>query len=125
MYYAGDDDACQHKCDEIGKYIENCSNVTLSNNLKNYHKMYLCKMHIVSEVYLSQLNSSHPLKIKILNTYLPSNILMIHTSQINRLNLIQQVRNNIILNRRVDHRTTKSIKAKMLASYNSANEEAL
>ena len=83
MYYAGDGDACQHECGEIDKYIENCSNVTLSNNLKNYHDMHFCKVYVVSEVYLSQLNSSYPLKIKILNIHLPSNILMTHTSQIN------------------------------------------
>ena len=125
MYCAGDGDACQHECGGIGKCIENCPNATLSNNLKNYHDMHLCKVRVVSEVYLSQLNSSHPLKIKILNTHLPSNVLMTHTPQINRLNLTRQVRDNIILNRRADHRTTKSIKAKMLAPYNGANEEAL
>src|SRR6266542_2663474 len=125
MYCAGDGDACQHECGGIGKCIENCPNATLSNNLKNYYDMHLCKVRIVSEVYLSQFNSSHPLKIKILNTHLSSNVLMTHTSQINRLNLTQQVHDNIILNCRADYRTTKSIKAKMLASYNGANKEAL
>ncbi len=87
--------------------------------------MYLYKICIISEVYLSQLNSLYPLKIKILNTHLPFNILMIYISQINRLNLIRQVHDNIILNCKADHKTTKSIKAKILIPYNDANEEAL
>ena len=49
--------------------------------------MHLCKICVVLEVYLSQLNSSNSLKIKILNTHLPSNILITYTSQINQLNL--------------------------------------
>ena len=87
--------------------------------------MHLCKVRVISEVYLSQFNSSHPLKIKILNTHLPSNVLMTYTSQINQLNLTWQVCDNIILNCRADHRTIKSIKAKILVPYNSANEEVL
>ncbi len=87
MYCAGDGDACQHECSRIGKYIENYPNATLSNNLKNYYNMHLCKICVVLEVYLSQLNSSNSLKIKILNTHLPSNILITYTSQINQLNL--------------------------------------
>ena len=87
MYYAGDGNACQHEYDGIGKCIENYLNAILSNNLKNYHNMHLCKVHVVSEIYLSQFNSSHLLKIKILNIYLPSNILMTYIPQINQLNL--------------------------------------
>jgi hypothetical protein len=48
------------------------------------------------------LNNSCPLKIKVLNTHLPSNVLIIHTPQINRLSLTRQVRDNIIINRRAD-----------------------
>ncbi len=78
MYYAGDGNACQHEYDGIGKCIENYLNAILSNNLKNYHNMYLCKVHVISEVYLFQLNNSHSFKIKILNIHLPSNVLIIH-----------------------------------------------
>jgi hypothetical protein len=124
MYCAGDGN-CQHKCGGIETCTEDCPNKILPNNLKSYNDMHLCKVRIVSESHLSQLNDSHPLKIKILNTHLPSNILTIHTPQINRLSLTRQVRDNIILNRRADHKTAKDIKAKMLAPYNGANEEVL
>ena len=83
MYCAGDGNACQFECGGIGKCIESCPNATLSNNLKNYNDMHLCKVRVVSETHLSQLNNSHPLKIKILNTHLPSNVLTTHTPQIN------------------------------------------
>ena len=56
---------------------------------------------------------------------MPSNILTTHTPQINRLSLTRQVRDNIIVSRRADHKTTKNVKAKMLAPYNGANEEVL
>ncbi len=97
----------------------------LPNNLKNYNDMHLCKVRVTSEVYLSQLNSLYPLKIKISNTHLPSNVIVTHNPQINQLSLTRQTRDNIILNRRADHKTTKNIKAKMLAPYNGANEEVL
>lgn len=125
MYCAGDGNSCQRECGGIGKCIAGCPNEILPNNLKNYNDMHLCKVKIVSEVYLSQLNSAYPLKIKILNSHLPSNVLTTHTPQINRLSLTRQVRDNIIINRRADHKTTKNIKAKMLAPYNGANEEVL
>ena len=125
MYCAGDGNSCQRDCGGIGRCIEGCQNGTLTNNLKNYNDMHLCKVRITSEVYLSQVNTSYPLKIKILNTHLPSNVLITHTPQINRLNLTRQIRDNIIINRRADHKTTKNIKAKMLAQYNGANEEVL
>ncbi|CAB5217590.1 unnamed protein product [Rhizophagus irregularis] len=125
MYCAGDGNSCQRECGEIGKCMEGCQNEMLPNNLKNGNDMHLCKLRIVSEVYLSQINNSNPLKIKVLNSHLSSNILMTHTPQIDRLSLTRQVRDNIIINRRADHKTTKNIKAKMLAPYNGANEEVL
>jgi len=125
MYCAGDGNSCQHECGGIGKCIEGCQNETLPNNLKNYNDMHLCKVRVLSEVYLSQLNSLNPLKIKISKTHLPTNVLTTHNPQINRLSLTRQVRDNIILNRRADHKTTKNIKAKLLAPYNGANEEVL
>ena len=125
MFCAGDGNSCQYECGGIGKCVEGCQNELLPNNLRNYNDMHLCKVRVISEVYLSQINDLRPLKIKILNTHLPSNILVTHTPQINRLNLTRQVRDNIILNRRADHKSTKNIKAKMLAPYNGANEEDL
>ncbi len=53
MYCIGNSNACQHECNKIGKYIESYQNVTLSNNLKNYNDMYLCKVQVISETYLS------------------------------------------------------------------------
>lgn len=75
MYCAGDGNSCQRECGGISKCIEGCPNETLPNNLKNGNDMHLCKVKVVSEVHLSQLNSAYPLKIKILNTHLPSNVL--------------------------------------------------
>jgi hypothetical protein len=46
--------------------------------------MHLCKVQIVLELHLSQINNSHPLKIRILNTHLPTNVLIMHTPQINQ-----------------------------------------
>ncbi|GBC42759.1 hypothetical protein GLOIN_2v1777145 [Rhizophagus irregularis DAOM 181602=DAOM 197198] len=125
MYCAEDGNSCQYECGGIGKCIEGCQNEALPNNLKNYNDMHLCKVRIISEVYLSKIDRPCPLKIKVLNSHLPSNVLTTHTPQINRLSLTRQVRDNIIINRRADHKTTKNIKAKMLASYNGANEEDL
>src|SRR4051812_12281761 len=125
MYCAEDGNSCQRDCGEISRCIGGCQNETLPNNLKNYNDMHLCKVRIISEVYLSQVNTSYPPKIKILNTHLPSNVLITHTPKINRLSLTRQIRNNIIINRRADHKITKNIKAKMLAQYNGANEEIL
>src|SRR3954469_9008206 len=105
MYCAGNGNSCQRDCGEISRCIEGCQNKTLPNNLKNYNDMHLCKVRIISEVYLSQV--------------------ITHTPKINRLSLTRQIRDNIIINRRADHKTTKNIKAKMLAQYNSANEEVL
>ena len=95
MYCANDSNFYQYKCGGIGKYIEGCPNETLPNNLKNYNNMHLCKVKIILEVYLAQFNSTYPLKLKILNTYLLSNVLITYTSQINWLNLTQQVYNNM------------------------------
>ncbi|UZO21775.1 uncharacterized protein OCT59_014160 [Rhizophagus irregularis] len=125
MYCAGDGNSCQYECGGIGKCIEGCQNEALPNNLKNYNDMHLCKVRIISEVYLSKIDRPCPLKIKVLNSHLPSNVRTTHTPQINRLSLTRQVRDNIIINRRADHKTTKNIKAKMLAPYNGANEEDL
>ncbi|CAB4387713.1 unnamed protein product [Rhizophagus irregularis] len=97
MYCAGDSNSCQRKCGEIGKCMEGCQNKMLPNNQKNE-----------------------------LNSHLSSNVLMIlYTPQINWLSLTRQVRDNIIINHRADHKPTKNIKAKMLASHNGANEEVL
>ena len=84
--------------------------------------MHFYKVRVILEVYLFQLNSSHPFKIKILNTHLLFNILITYISQINRLNLTCD---NIILNHKANYRTIKSIKVKMLASYNNTNKEVL
>lgn len=82
-------------------------------------------MNCFRSIFVSNHNSN-PLKIKELNSHLSSNVLMIlYTPQINRLSLTRQVRDNIIINHRADHKPTKNIKAKMLASHNGANEEVL
>ncbi|EXX63235.1 hypothetical protein RirG_154180 [Rhizophagus irregularis DAOM 197198w] len=85
MYCAEDGNSCQYECGGIGKCIEGCQNEALPNNLKNYNDMHLCKVRIISEVYLSKIDRPCPLKIKVLNSHLPSNVLTTHTPQINRL----------------------------------------
>jgi hypothetical protein len=47
------------------------------------------------------------------------------TPKIKRLNLLRNVRDNILLSRRADHRSTKGVKSKLLMSMNGANEETL
>ncbi|CAB4403560.1 unnamed protein product [Rhizophagus irregularis] len=44
MYYSGKGNSCQHECRRIGSCKENCANYSLSNNIKNYYDMHLCKV---------------------------------------------------------------------------------
>lgn len=96
MYYSGDGNSYQYECGGIGKCIEGCQNKALPNNLKSYNNVHLCKVQIISEVYLSKIDNLYPLKIKVLNSYLPSNVLTTHTPKINRLSLTRQVCDNNI-----------------------------
>ena len=125
MYCAGEGNACQRSCGGIGSCKEGCGNSQLSNGLKNYQDMHLCQVRVKSEVYLSSLTTSHPLLIKIYGTHTPSNIIVNSTPKIERLNLLKSVRDNVLLNRRADHKSAKGIKSKLLASMNGANEETL
>jgi hypothetical protein len=61
--------------------------------------MHLCKVRVVSEVYLSQIDDLRPLKIKILNTQI--HITIQCSFDTNRLNLTRQVRDNNIISRRL------------------------
>ncbi|PKY61806.1 hypothetical protein RhiirA4_432072 [Rhizophagus irregularis] len=124
MYCSGEGNSCQHKCGGIGSCKETCTNYSLKNNVKNYHDMHLCKVRIISESKLSWLNKEKPLKIKIVGLHLPTNI-PIHSPKISRLNLSRQVRDNIIVDRRSDHRTANSVKSKLLAPFNGAEENVL
>src|SRR6266542_4186725 len=87
--------------------------------------MHLYQVRVKSKVYLFSLTTSHPLLIKIYGTHTPSNIIVNSTPKIKRLNLLKSVRNNVLLNRKVDHKSAKEIKLKLLASMNGANEETL
>ena len=89
--------------------------------------MHLCQIKVKSEVHFSFLTTLHPLLIKIYGTHTPSNIIANNSLilKIERLNLLKVVKNNVLLNRRVDYRSAKGIKSKLLASVNSANEEIL
>ncbi|PKK45631.1 hypothetical protein RhiirC2_803905 [Rhizophagus irregularis] len=70
MYYSGEGNNCQHECRRISSCKENCANYSLSNNIKNYYDMHLCKISLLI------------------------NALASHTT---RLNLSCQTRNNIII----------------------------
>ncbi|CAG8592531.1 2075_t:CDS:2, partial [Funneliformis caledonium] len=87
--------------------------------------MHLCKVCVISESRLSWLNKEKPLKIKIVGSQLPINVLISHNPSVLRLNLSRQVRDHIIVNRRSDHHTANSIKSKLLMPFNGAEENEL
>ena len=72
-------------------------------------------MRVISELKLSWLKTSKPLCIKVVGSHLPPNVLNSHSPSVSKLNLIREVRDKIILNRRSDHNTAKDIKMKLLA----------
>ena len=90
MFCSGEGNSCQHECGGIGSCKETCTN-------KNYHDMHLCKVCVISESKLSWLNKEKSLQIKIVGFHLPNNTLISFTPNISRLNLSQQVRDNIII----------------------------
>src|SRR6185437_12324091 len=75
MYCAGDGKTCQHQCGGIGECLLGCSNYNLPNNLKNGNDMHCCSVRVHSFSRLSDLNSSHQLRIKIEGIHYPSNML--------------------------------------------------
>ena len=77
MYCTEDGNSYQRECGGIGKCVKGCQNEALPNNLKNGNDMHLCKLRIISEVYLSQINNSHPLKIKVLNSHLSYHLIFL------------------------------------------------
>ena len=128
MYCAGDGDVCQRACGEVGRCKEGCRNSEFPNGLKNYQDMHLCNVRVKSEVRFSSLTTSHPLKITIQGSHVLSNVVIANnnsTPKIKRLNLLRSVRDNVLLSRRADHRSTKGIKSKLLTSMNGASEETL
>ena len=125
MYCSGEGNSCERECGGIGSCKEACANYSLQNNKKNYHDMHLCKLRIISESKLSWLNKEKPLKIKIIGSHLPTNVLISHNPSVSKLNLSRQVRDHIIVSRRSDHRTANSVKLKLLAPFNGAEENVL
>ena len=125
MFCSKEGNSCQHECGGIGSCKETCTNFYLSNNIKNYHDMHLCKVRVISESKLFWLNQEKPLQIKIIGSHLPQNTLISHTPTIFRLNLSRQTRDNIIVSCRADHHTANSIKLKLLAPFNGAKEDEL
>jgi len=87
--------------------------------------MHLCQVRVKSKVYLSFLITLYPLLIKIYRTHISSNIIVNLTSKIERLNLLKSIKNNVLLNKRADHKSVKGIKLKLLASMNDANKKTL
>jgi hypothetical protein len=82
-------------------------------------------VRVISESKLSWLKTSNPLRIKIVGSHLPQNVLNSHIPSVSKINLTREIRDKIILNRRSDYNTIKEIKMKLLTPYNSANEETL
>ncbi|GET03954.1 hypothetical protein GLOIN_2v1542684 [Rhizophagus clarus] len=70
----------------------------------------------------SWLFSENPLRITIQGTH---RVFHNNDTQISKINLTYSVRDTIVLSRRVDHRTAKGIKAKLLTSFNGAPEEVI
>src|SRR3954470_16468759 len=119
MYCASDGNVCQRASGEVSRYKEGCRNSEFPNGLKNYQDMHLCNVRVKSEVRFSSLTTSHPLKITIQGSHIPSNVVIANnnlTPKIERLNLLRSVRDNVLLSRRADHRSTKGIKSKLLMS---------
>ncbi|PKB97279.1 hypothetical protein RhiirA5_468619 [Rhizophagus irregularis] len=125
MYCSGEGNSCERECGGIGSCKEACANYSLQNNKKNYRDMHLCKLRVISESKLSWLSKEKPLKIKIVGSHLPTNVLISHNPSVSRLNLSRQVRDHIIVSRRSDHRTANSVKLKLLAPFNGAEENEL
>ncbi|RGB25535.1 hypothetical protein C1646_771589 [Rhizophagus diaphanus] len=96
MYCLGDKSNCQRLCNSIERCNENCENYNLQNNLKN---------ETDTRTHCIFYNNNIP---KIL-----------------RINLIYSVRDLIALSRKVDHRTAKVIKAKLLTSLNGTLEKQI
>jgi hypothetical protein len=125
MFCAGDGNTCQRVCGGIGNCKEGCINSGFSNGVKNYQDMHLCNVRVKSEVRITSLVKSHPLKITIQGNHVPQNMLLNSTPKIQRLNLLRNVKDTIFISRRADHMSTKEIKAKLLVSMNGANENTL
>ncbi|PKY50959.1 hypothetical protein RhiirA4_467742 [Rhizophagus irregularis] len=125
MYCAGDGTTCQRACGGIGNCKEGCINSQFSNGLKNYNDMHLCNVRVKSEVRITSLTKSHPLKITIQGNHVPQSMLLNSTPKVQRLNLLRNVRDKILISIRADHMSTKEIKAKLLVSNNGADENTL
>src|SRR6266496_6574966 len=104
MYCAGDGNVCQRICGGIGNCKESCANSQFLNGLKNYQDMHLCRVRVKSEVHITSLVKSYPLKITIQRTHVSSNIISNNSvPKIQRLNLLQNVKDTVLISRRADH----------------------
>ncbi|PKK66245.1 hypothetical protein RhiirC2_853023 [Rhizophagus irregularis] len=103
MYCAGNGNTCQRACGGIGN----------------------CKKGFKSEVRITSLTKSHPLKITIQGNHVPQSMLLNSTPKVQRFNFLRNVRNKILISRRADYMSTKEIKAKLLVSINGADENTL
>src|SRR4051794_4562523 len=124
MYYSSEGNTCQRLCNGIRSCLQTCDNYFLPKNLKNGNDMHLCKVRVISECRLLWLNSKTSLHISIQENHHPTQYVN-NTKKISRINLTYAVRDSIVISRRADHRTTKGIKAKILAPYNGASEEVI
>lgn len=125
MFCSGDGNTCQRVCGGIGSCNEGCENSQLTNGLKNYQDMHLCKVRVKSEVHITSLVKSHPLKITVQGTHVSQNIILNSVPKVQRLNLLRNIKDTILISRRADHRSAKGIKAKLLASMNGTKEDTL
>ncbi|CAG8754855.1 17186_t:CDS:2 [Gigaspora rosea] len=108
MFCLGDEDNCQYQCKGIEKYLSNCSNYSLRNNLRNGNNIHHCSVYVHSFSRLSYLTSSHPLQIKIEGSYLSSNIIRIKRKLLASLNgASKKELNNALLNSREICNNTK------------------
>ncbi len=85
--------------------------------------MHLYQIRVKSKVYPSSLTILYSLLIKIYEIHISSNIIVNSILKIERLNLLKSIKDNVLLNKRIDHKNAKEIKSKLLASMNGANKK--
>ena len=94
-------------CGRMVHVEPNCVNYNLLNNLKNNNYMHRCSVRVYLYLRLSYLNTSHALCIKIEWVHLPSYVIMLQNTQIARINLTSEKRDEITIGRRADHKTVR------------------
>ncbi|CAB5180887.1 unnamed protein product [Rhizophagus irregularis] len=102
-------------------WVMYCSEKEIVVNM-NVEELVVVKKHV--QIILLKNNVKNYYDIHLFGLHLPTNI-PIHSPKISRLNLSRQVRDNIIVDHRSDHRTANSVKSKLLHLLMAAEENVL